>query len=73
MIVLAIVDVVDIGVSAFFLTLIFVLNATLTLSEAKNASKPDIFIILAASIGIAKGLTKSGAIDMLGDGLLDAG
>ncbi len=73
MIVLSVVDVLSIGISAFFLSLIFVLNATLTLSEAKNASKPDIFIVLASSIGIAAGLTKSGAINKLGDGLLSAG
>lgn len=70
MIFLSIFDVLDIGVAAFFLSLIFVLNATLTLAEAKNASKPDIFIVLAASIGIAEGLTNSGAIDKLGDALL---
>ena len=73
MIFLSIFDVLDIGVSAFFLTLIFILNATLTLAEAKNASKPDIFIVLAASIGIAKGLIDSGAIDQLGDGIIRAG
>ena len=53
MIFLSIFDVLSIGVSAFFISLIMVLNATLTLAEAKNASKPDIFIVLAASIGIA--------------------
>ena len=53
MIFLSIFDVIPIGVAAFFLSLIFILNATLTLAEAKNASKPDIFIVLAASIGIA--------------------
>lgn len=73
MILLSLFDVLEIGVSAFFISLIFILNATLTLTEAKNASKPDIFIVLASSIGIAAGLTNSGAIDKLGDGLIEAG
>ncbi len=73
MILLSIFNVLDIGISAFFLSLIFVLNKTLTLSEAKKASNPDIYIILAASIGLATGLTNSGAMNKLGQGLLTAG
>ena len=73
MIVLSIFGTLDIGIAAFFLSLIFVLNKTLTLSEAKSASNPDIYIILAASVGVAAGLTNSGAMNALGSGLLSAG
>ncbi len=73
MILLSIFGTLDIGIAAFFLSLIFVLNKTLTLSEAKAASNPDIYIILAASIGLATGLTNSGAMNKLGQGLLTAG
>lgn len=73
MILLSIFGTLDIGIAAFFLSLIFVLNKTLTLSEAKAASNPDIYIILAASIGMAAGLTNSGAMNKLGNGLEQAG
>ncbi len=54
--------VMDIGVSAFFVGIILIMNKTLTIEEAMSASKANIYLMIAGSLGMSKALLNSGAM-----------
>lgn len=62
MIVLSATRLVDLAVSAFLLIIVFLLNKTLTVEEAKRVSNIKMYLIIAGSVGISEALNKSGAL-----------